>query len=372
VLALTVALNATTSFYLAAFTVTATVVVLAVRWRSVAWRGAVHAVAAVAVGALAALPVAWPYLENAREVDGFEWELAGLGFNAAHFGMVDPTLTLWGGLLGSPRALFTQATFPGVTVIALTLLGVWRWITLRRRRADPTLTTALGGAVALVLVGGVLALGADASGWRQYTPYRLLFEVVPGFSALRASGRFWLIGLLGCGVLAGAAVQWAVDRLRAVTPSWHDHVVPALAGAVVVGLVLAEGYRPWDDRVEAKPATVDRVLADLDRPGGVVYVPMPDPDEGLGVLSQARVTYRTTAHHRRTPNGYGGFTPDSYRDVQEVVARLPERDAVDALRALGMRFVVVDEGSADLGDPTTASPLRFIGDFDGDLLYELP
>jgi len=154
VLAVTVALNATTSFYLAVFTVTAAIVVLAVRWRSVFWRGAATAVAAVAAGAVAALPVAWPYLQNAREVDGFEWELSGLGFNAAHFGMVDPTLTLWGGLLGSPRALFTQATFPGLTVIALTLLGVWRWITLRRKRVDPTLTSALGTAVALVLTRG--------------------------------------------------------------------------------------------------------------------------------------------------------------------------------------------------------------------------
>ena len=141
---------------------------------------------------------------------------------------------------------------------------------------------------------------------------------------------------------------------------------------MIVALVVAEGYRPWDDRVEATPATVDRVLAGLDRPGGVVYVPMPDPDEGLGVLSQARVTYGTTAHHRRTPNGYGGFTPDSFKEIQEVVARLPERDAVDALRAIGVRFVVVDRGSTSLRDPTTASPLRFIGDFDGDLLYELP
>jgi hypothetical protein len=369
VLAATVALNATTSFYLGALTVVAALVVLAVRWRPLGWRGAAAAAAAMAVGGLAALPIAWPYPQNAVEVEGFRWDLDDFGFNAAQFGMVDPSLTLWGGLLGSPRALFTQATFPGVTVIALTLAGVVRWISLVRSRRRPPLATALGAAVALLVVGFVLSLGTDAHGWRQFTPYRVLYELVPGFAALRASGRFWLIGLLGCGVLAGAAVQWLVDRIAV---RMRRPAIPVVAGVVVAGLVLAEGYRPWDDSVEAAPAAVDWFLADLDRPGGVVYVPMPSPDEGLGMLAQARVTYRTTAHHRRTPNGFGGFTPDSYGEIQEVVTRLPDAAAVAVLQRIGVRFVVVGRESSTLRNPATASPLRFIGDFDGDLLYELP
>jgi hypothetical protein len=90
------------------------------------------------------------------------------------------------------------------------------------------------------------------------------------------------------------------------------------------------------------------------------------------VLTQARVTYRTTAHHRRTPNGYGGFTPDSYGEIQRIVARLPDPSAIDALRSMGVRFVVVDRASSPLGEPTAAFPLQLVGEFDGDLLCELP
>jgi hypothetical protein len=374
VLAVTMALNATTSFYLGAFTLVAALTVLTVRWRSLRWRGLASAAAALAAGIVAALPVAWPYLENARKIDGFEWRLGDLGFGAAQFGLVDPSLTLWGGLLGSPKALFTHATFPGATVIALGLLGVGRWIALRRVDEPDTrgFVTALSTAVALVVVGGLLALGADDHGWRQFTPYRLLFDYVPGFGALRAPGRFWIVGLLGCGVLVGAAVQWLVDRFRVTARLRRRRVVPVAAGAVVVGLVLAEGYRPWDNRVRETPAAVDRALADLNTPGGVVYVPMPHPDDGLAVLSQARVTERTTAHHRRTPNGFGGFTPASYGEIARVVARLPDDSALEALRSVGVRFVVVDPLSTQLREPGAASPLRLIGNYDGDLLYELP
>ncbi len=375
--AVTVAINTTTSFYLGALTIIAALTLLAVRWRALGWRGAAVGTGALAAGVVAALPVVWPYLENAREVEGFEWKLGDLAFSSAHFDLVDPTLAVWGGLLGSPVSLFTQATFPGVTVIVLSLVGVVRWISLRRSGAESEpdrarLSMALRAAIALVAVGGILSLGADDHGWRRFTPYRLLYELAPGFAALRAPGRFWIVGLLGCGVLVGVAVQWMVEGRGVLLPRWRRHSVAGAAAAVVVSLVLVEGYRSWDDRVTAAPAAVDRALADIDRPGGVVYVPMPSSDDGLAVLTQALVTFRTTAHHRRTPNGYGGFRPASYGEIQRVVARLPENSAIDALRSIGVRFIVVDRLSSQLRDPSAALPLQLIGNYGGELLYELP
>jgi hypothetical protein len=85
--------------------------------------------------------------------------------------------------------------------------------------------------------------------------------------------------------------------------------------------------------------------------------------------------YRTTAHHRPTPNGYSGTTPDSFEELPDEVADLPAPGAVEHLRELGVRFVVLSgEGGpwAHLRNPDDAHPLRLLGRYDGELLYEVP
>ena len=370
VLALTaaVALQGTVSFYTCAFSVVAAGVVLLARARVLGRRGA--AAAALALGAAVALlvPVAWPYLRNSSEMGGdFRWPLRDLAVSGADFLSVDPTLTVWGDLLGSPTGIFGQPTFPGAAIIVLAALGLWG----RSRSAHwPVRRLAL----VLTVTGAVLAIGTSDRGWRRFTPYRLIYELVPGGDALRATGRFWLVGLLGVGLLVGLGVQRLVDLAAARTraPRW----APITVAALCLGAILLEGHRSWSGAPEVRIAPVDRALAQQPGPGGVAYLPLPtSPGDAFPLLGQAQVVYRSTAHHRPLVNGYAGYYPPDFFSSGAPFVDLPSGRSLDHLRDLGVRFVVVpvDAGPwQPLRDPAAAAPMRLVGDFDGDLLYEVP
>jgi hypothetical protein len=232
---------------------------------------------------------------------------------------------------------------------------------------------------ALVVAGALLGLGAGPHGWRRYLPYRLLFEYVPGWEALRATGRAWIVGLLGLGVLAGlgavAVGRWVAQRFGIGVPR-----AVAVVTTIAILALLVEGYAPWTGRPDVRVSAVDEALAARAEPGGVLYLPAIEPGRTAGALSgfaQAENVYGTTAHHRRTPNGYSGFFPPSWKRLSREMRSLPEDAALDRLRELGVRFVVVRGWAAGghwapLLDPDRAAPLRLVGQFGDDLLYEVP
>jgi len=368
--------QASVSFYPGAYTVAAALVVLAVQWRALGRRGLVWAGGALAVSLVGILVLAIPYFEVQADQPTFERDLADLPALSADFGATDPRLLLWGPLLGDgPDSwpVYGEPAFPGIVLLVLAPIGLvagWRAGGDRRRATQV--------ASALVVVGAFLGIGTGPTGWRRFMPYRLLFEFVPGWSALRATGRAWVVGLLGVGILAGLGVavlaRWLARRESKVT-----RVACILTTIAVLG-ILFEGFAPWTDRPTVEVSGVDEALADLP-PGGVLYVPALQTDNGtaeaLTGLRQADNVYGTTAHHRETPNGYSGFFPPSWIELSDEVESLPSASALDALRDVDVRYIVVRDWAEGgpwgaLLDPETAKPLRLVTEDDGDLLYEIP
>jgi hypothetical protein len=371
--------QASVSFYPGAYAFGAALVVLLVRWRALGRRGWRWAVAAFAVAGLCVLTLAIPYLQVRNEQPGFRRTLADLPALSADFGATDPRLSIWGGVLGKGTGwpIYGEPAFPGVVLLLLAPVGaVAGWQARGSRRQ-----AALAGG-ALTLAGGVLALGAGPTGWRRYLPYRLLFDYVPGWEALRATGRAWVVGLLGLGLLAGlgalAIAEWWTRRVQ----SDRRTVLAVVATVAVLG-VLVEGYAPWTGRPDIRITAVDEQLARLSQPhgdAGVLYLPALESGRTASALSgfqQAENVYGTTAHHRPTPNGYSGYFPPSWVTLSRQMQSLPDVHALDRLRALGVRYVVVRAwargGTWDaLLDPRRAVPLRLVGRYGGDLLYEVP
>lgn len=363
-----VALQGTVSFYTATLSIVAGGAVLLARARDLRARGLLRGVLALAAGVVLLLPLAWPYILNSRAMAGdFEWRLADFAVSGADFSSVDPSLTVWGRSLGSPTGIFGQPTFPGVTVIVLTALGLFQL----RRVGDRRIPTV---ALALAVTGLVLAIGTSGRGWRRYAPYRLVYELVPGGTALRGTGRFWLVGLLGVGLLVGLAVRRFTAS--AMASGGGRRLVAVAVVASCLGLILLEGHRSWADAPRIEVAEVDRVLARLPGDEGVVYLPLPiSRDEGFPLLGQAQIVYRSTAHHRPMLNGYAGFYPDDFFTAGRDIADLPAPPSLEHLRRLGVRYIVVPPNAGawqSLRDPARAEPLRLIGDYDGNLLYEVP
>ncbi|MFI5052764.1 MAG: hypothetical protein ACHQDE_00255 [Acidimicrobiia bacterium] len=372
--------QASVSFYPGAYAFGAAAVVLLVRWRALGGRGWRWAVGAFAVAGLCTLALAIPYLQVRDEQPGFHRTLADLPALSADFGATDPRLSVWGSLLGKGTdwPIYGEPAFPGAVLLVLAPIGAvagWRERGSRRQAA------VVGGA--LSVAGATLALGAGPTGWRRYMPYRLLFDYVPGWEALRATGRAWVVGLLGVGVLAGlgalAIARWSARRFRRRGPT-----AVAIVATLAVVAILVEGYAPWTGRPDIRVTAVDERLAQLARipgdQGGVLYLPALESGSTAAALSgfrQAENVYGTTAHHLRTPNGYSGYFPPSWVKLSRQMRSLPDAQAVNRLRALGVRYVVVREwargGAWDtLLDPRRAAPLRLVGRYGGDLLYEVP
>ena len=322
------------SLYPAAYALTAMVVVMVVRWRVVRRRPIT--LAAAAGGLVSVLVVAVPHITVALAYPEADRRVPG-----------DYGINVFG------------AAFPGV---ALTIVAICGIVYARRRQ---TQVVVLG--VVLAVVGLVMGIGTASHGWRRYAPYRVAWEIVPGIGSLRDFSRAWLLGILGLGLLGGCAIAC----LRAM----NRRVGTIVAVAICIA-IFAEGAHLWNDATVIAPRPVDRVLAHLSTPGGVLYLPIGSPlrsEDGLAFFEQPTIVYRTTAHHRPTVNAYFAFFPAWSGQSEDLAHALP--CSYTELWNKGVRFVVVarNAGSwARLRDPARAVPLRLLGSYDGDLLYALP
>jgi len=379
-LGLVVAWQGLVSFFYAVFVLVLVVLVVAVRWRDVRPR-LVRLAIAVGLGVAAFVWSYVPYLRTRDRYPDFRFELDQIAFLRAAPHIVEDGNMVWGGTLGRPLfGLDGFHAFPGATVVALVLIALGAVAAWRRRHGWSV--PALG--LVITLVGGVGALGPGEGGWRDWTPYSLAFRFVPGFSAIRASGRFVLLVLVGVAVLAALATATVLDRWedrsrvgaergRPGRPAW-------LVGAVGAGLVIAaigvEGLARGRDVTPAAAHRIDEIVAEQDEPGGVAYLP-----DAYGSLAdydvQEEVVLRSTAHDRPIVNGFAGYYPPSALALADRLESLPDDDALDCLAAHDIRFVVVTQRVAlspwaALADPDAAAPLELVAEADGELLYRVP
>ena len=362
------------SFYPGVYSVAAVLVVLAVRWRSLERRAVGAAALALLVCGAATLSLAIPYLQvldEGRQFVRSPDEIANLGMDIT---TVKPGLTVWGDLLAPDS--FSLPAFPGLALLVLGTVGLIGGI----RRPGRTRVMSTTG-LAFVLTGAFLALGTAGSGWRAASPYRLLFDHVPGFTILRATGRAWILGVLGLGLL-GAVGCRVLGSIAAGGDGGARRSSRATALVATLGVVATvfEGYGSWSDRPTIEVSAVDHALAVEPVAGGVVYLPALVPGgsaELATTFGQVENVFGTTAHHRRTPNGYSGLGPAEWPAFSARMRGLPSPTTLGELRRIDVTFVVVRSTVRGtpwerLINPARAAPLRLVGRYGGDILYRLP
>ena len=211
------------------------------------------------------------------------------------------------------------------------------------------------------------------------SPYRFLYDHVPGWDGVRAPARFATIAVLMLSVLAafGAA---QLDRRR--IGRW---ILPAVACLFLAeslalpmelnGVTPPEGFTTPASRIYrfGRAPAIYRAIARQSPNAVVAELPLGQPDYDL------RAVYYSATHWRPVLNGYSGFFPPHYGQLITALSDIPRHPdvAVDALRAAGATLVVVHETAFvdDIGRNTSAA-LRKRGAVElsrenGDVLFDV-
>jgi hypothetical protein len=196
------------------------------------------------------------------------------------------------------------------------------------------------------------------------SPYRFLWNHVPGFDGLRVPARFAMIAVLMLSVLGahGAAV---LGRARYGTVALVLLAAAFLfeAGAapfVVNGMTPVRGFAMPPARLEL-PRRAPGVYQAVSRLPPVVALadlPLGQPDYDL------RAMYYSIDRWRPILNGYSGFFPLEYARTIVALNEVPRHveDSIATLRRLGATHVVVHEGAyLDTEGADTTASLRAVG-----------
>jgi hypothetical protein len=317
--------------------VLALIAVVAVRGRHL--RLGRWVVAATTGGALlfavVAVLLARPYMQvidDHPEAKRTAAEVAGLSGPVQAFAAAPVQNLVWGEATARFRRTLTsvpeQTLFPGLAIVALSIVGLAAPVYPRRLRF---------GLAFAVLAFAVLSLGFRESGIRFLSPYRLLYELAPGWSGIRVPGRLMTMTTLALALLAAAGAQHLVRR---VERDGGARRAGALIACVLVAAVLVEGsgfgIGRWGETLAA-PAH-PRVPQP---PAGQRGVSTPQLHLPLNAPANRRYVLWSSDGFPRMVNGRGSFIPRSFEQLAHEVSGFPDERSVASLRSIGVRSVLV-------------------------------
>ncbi|WP_244871930.1 hypothetical protein [Catellatospora sp. TT07R-123] len=291
-----------------------------------------------AVGGLMALPYLkvvelHPYAQRS------EAELSWYSPPALGFFTSPAQDLLWGQAHSGARETLGWAAgetslLPGFVLYGLAIAGlilsVW---TLRQR-----LLLFAG-----VVLSVVLAMGTQFFGGRP--GYLWLYDVLPGWDAIRTPGRLVVWTTLLLALLAAGAVTAFVEQAKQIAvervPS-RPHPMLRLATFLPLALVLIEGLN-----ITEHPVVPQQPAAMAAAQGPLLVLPS-DP------LMDMKVMLWSTDRFEPIVNGNSGFQPQSLGEIRELTKNFPDQASVDRLRQIGVKTVVVLKEEAK-GSPYEAA-----------------
>ena len=192
--------------------------------------------------------------------------------------------------------------------------------------------------VAAGVVGFVFAFGdvMNVQGQNVWLPFKVARKVIPGFSGLRVTSRFFLVGECALALSAAFGVRALLHRLSVRAG--------AVVLAVLCAVVIAETTRqvplvrvPASDVEQA----VGRYLAR--QPDGVVVeLPIRGTVDGVAwPYTESPRLYLSLLDDNERVNGYSGYTPPGFDALVPVYNSFPSPESLEALAAADVRYVVL-------------------------------
>ena len=291
-------------------------------------------VAATAAGAAlfatVVILIALPYLRVADEHPQTERSPATVEAYSGPtnaFAMAPGENLIWGGAsagLREDHENFQEVTlFPGLAILALAIAGMLSNVLPRGLRIG------LGAGVAGV---SILALGFQEDDGLLW-PYRVAYELLPGWDGIRTPGRLFTFATLALALLAGAG---AAATLRAVRERGGARIAAAGAAALVLAIVVEGRGLPFDPTDAQAQPTVPEPRADLsDVPEPQLHLPA-----GLAVDNRRYLLWSTDGFPDLV-NGRSSIEPEFTTELIERADGFPDAASVAALREAGVSSVVL-------------------------------
>jgi hypothetical protein len=211
--------------------------------------------------------------------------------------------------------------------------GAWA-----RRRGEWLAMAAIG------LFGATIAVGRGPILGIRLPMYDLYAKLIPGIDSIAALVRLFVFTQLGLVLAATAAFAYVLGRL----PDRKWRVAISL---VTIGVIAFEASMHHEllDVVHPSAGSVYEIAQELE-PGVSVELPMaPIGLNDLYIYTEATRMVLGTDDRLRTLNGYSGYAPTGYGETIALVNQFPDTTALDELRRLDVRYVVLHTAPIDTG-----------------------
>jgi hypothetical protein len=333
-------------------------------------RMVVAGVAGAIVFAAASYWIAHPYLyiaDNFPAAKRSPHEVAAFSGPLKVFITAPEESFVWGSATAGIRDTLTtwqeKTLFPGALILLLAVLGLMSASLPKRWR--------LGLGIAAVAIM-VLELGFREEGGLLW-PYRVLYDVLPGWDAIRTPGRLATFSSLALALLAAAGAEAAIRAAgRRRWPGWS---AVAIAGVLSLAIV-TEGrslpFDPYDNQAEPEVPPALPTTADIPQPQ--LHLP------ALTAKENRAYQLESTEGFPDLVNGRASTNPAVVLDLVRHMATFPDAATVRELQEYGVRTVILHlgltEGTPQAGAarrPIAGLPLRRyrLADRPGLVFYEL-
>ncbi|MFL5871523.1 MAG: hypothetical protein ACJ75R_10600 [Solirubrobacterales bacterium] len=303
------------------------------------WRGGrpalerrlvVAAVAGAAVFLAVAIVISRPYQRVADahpEVKRSPQTVAAYSGPLYEFLVAPDENLVWGDATAGLRDQLTnipeKTLFPGLLSLALAIGGVG-WAGYARGLR--------WGLAAGALAFAVLAIGFREEGGLLW-PYRVVYDVLPGWQAIRTPGRLMTFASLALALLAAGGAE----RLATALKRRGRHNLAASTGAALALLVAIEGRGlPFDPTDSQAQPHVPRT------PPSVASVPAPQLHlPALRAGDNRRYLLWSTDGFPEIVNGRSSTEPTQVSGLIADMDDFPSPDTVAELRRVGVKSVIV-------------------------------
>ncbi len=253
---------------------------------------------------------------------------------------------VWGaataGFRNSLTTLQEKTLFPGLVIVALAVVGIFSSSLSRRTRVG------LGIATVAILI---LQLGFREQGGLLW-PYRVLYDLLPGWDAIRTPGRLATFSTLTLALLAAAGGEAAIRAVRRTRlPAWSG---AAVAGLLALAIVTEGRSLPFDPFGNQAMPDVPPAQPSTDE--------IPTPQLHLPALTAKENRAFQLASTEGFPdmvNGRASTNPAVVLDLVKHMTNFPDPATVRELQAYGVRTVILHLGLSE-GTPQAGAARKSI------------